>query len=146
MKGAIVKILVVLAFLFTATPGIAVQTIVAFRGESGEFTLQSQRGLAMMRQVVTTDGSIDLWITFDMPFEGNPELRTDEVIATESQIKQWLVSQTVAVIASRGHARILDTPTGLEQAPGCRIRVTFRGFEELLTFSEVKHITYVHME
>jgi hypothetical protein len=117
----------------------------AFRGLDGQYGPQSLWSIRVMRQAAKDFGEISVWVTFDMNFVGNPLLRTAEVIESEARAKEWHIAQVVQPVVGRGEARLLSTPVGLEQAPGCRVSVTSKGLTRLVRHRNVKHISLVQI-
>lgn len=112
----------------------------AYRDVSGEYTGASVSNLRTMAQIADVEGRIDLWVTFDMDFTGDPALRTPDVIQQEARVKRRLIN---AVVVPLGRAAsLLETPSGLAEAPGCLVRATPEGLRGLVQSDYVKHITW----
>lgn len=116
--------------------------LVAFRGTDGLYSRDSIRALRDMRRAADRLGQITVWVTFDMNFVGDVELRTPEVIAAENAVKQSLIAQSIGPIEQAGEGALLPSPEGVENAPGCLVQVTARGVELLAARSEIKHVTF----
>ncbi|MGI9224036.1 MAG: hypothetical protein ACR2QX_06130 [Woeseiaceae bacterium] len=141
-----VTFLLVIVLAFSATFASKSDIQIAFRGSDGEYTKESRRSLKSMAHAAKKEGSIEIWITFEMAYVGDPAQRTADVIQSESQEKEWLTSLTLGDAIAAGHAEILPTPFGLEQAPGCMVSVTETGLELLLGQQKVKHISYTEAD
>jgi len=112
----------------------------AYRDVSGEYTAASVGNLRTMARVARGEGHIDLWVTFDMDFTGDPAQRTPEVVQQEEQAKQRLIN---AVIVPLGReASLLEVPSGLAEAPGCLVRATPAGLRGLAKSEHVKHMSW----
>lgn len=143
----ILRVFLILALIsLTAVPQYALskqsEMLVAFRDSSGSYTKESTKALRAMGKAATKSGQIEIWVTFDMKFVGNPVLRTPEIVANETAEKHRLISLTIGQIAQIGEGVLLPTPSGLEEAPGCMVAVTVRGLDLLAAHSEVKHLSY----
>ncbi len=141
------KVLQVLTLLLVATApeyafGDKSDVLVAFRDASGSYTEKSTKALRRMSLAASEFGQIAIWVTFDMPFVGDPALRTPEVVAAEEAEKQRLISQTFGQIEQIGEGVLLPSPAGSENAPSCLVTVTARGLELLAARSEVKHLSF----
>ena len=132
----------ILALILATSVGWAIEFIElpAYRDVSGEYTATSVSNLRTMARIANAEGHIDLWVTFDMDFTGDPAQRTPEVIRQEAQIKRRLIN---AVITPLGRdASLLEVPSGLEEAPGCLVRATPAGLRGLVVSEHVKHMSW----
>jgi len=132
----------ILALILATSVGWAIEFIElpAYRDINGEYTATSVSNLRTMARVANAEGHIDLWVTFDMDFTGDPAQRTREVIRQEARTKQRLIN---AVIRPLGRdALLLKVPSGLEEAPGCPVRATPAGLRGLVDSEHVKHMSW----
>lgn len=119
-----------------------ITTVVAYRGADGRYSHASNENFKAMRHAAKAYGRIEVWVAFDMDYQGDPLLRDDEDVQSEAQVKQWHISQTIQPIVDLGQATMLPVPQGFEQAPGCLISVSESGLKKLKKISEVKHLSY----
>ena len=134
------KIILVLLMLF-ALPVHAAQneTDVVYRGVDGKLSPTSKQNLHVLKKAARKEGSIKIWIAFEMNFQPNPALRTPEVELAESTVKASLISEIVEPLAN--DALLLPTPNGLGGAPGCMVKVTEQGIIGLMESEKIRHVS-----
>ena len=113
-----------------------------YRGVDGA-TADALRQLKKMAQAAKRLGSIAVWITFDTPFEGNPELRTPEVIAQQNTQVQEIYAESVEPLIDADEAWDLPAPSALANAPGRMVEVTRTGLLALASDDNVLYIAYM---
>ena len=114
-----------------------------YRGLDGSFSTASLQGLEILRQAAITEGQITIWVTFDMEFEANPELRTSDIGRQEAAIKQKLMNRVVNPLVGKGQVEILPLSEVQTSAPGCMLAVTAAGLAGLVNSADVKYMAYV---
>lgn len=127
--------LIFVSGLATADPGLVV-----YRGVDGELTDLSKRNLKVLRRQAEENGRIAVWVTFDIPFEVNPELRTPDVVAENEASRQQAMDEMIAPLIARGDASELEIEGSDSQAPGCLISVSKWALQRLARNPKVKHI------
>ncbi len=132
----------ILALILATSVGWAVEFIElnAYRDVNGEYTAVSVGNLKTMARVANAEGHIDLWVTFDMDFTGDPAQRTRKVVQQEAQVKQQLINDVITPLGR--HAILLEVPAGLTEAPGCLVRATLAGLQRLVKSENVKHMSW----
>lgn len=114
--------------------------IVIFKGIDGRLSAQSRAGLALLRRAAREQGPITVWVSFDIPFQADPALRTAAVAEQEAAAKAEMIDSVIAPMS--GLLTLLMTPAGLGGAPGCMVETTEQGLVELVQDERVKHISY----
>lgn len=143
MKAFLIGLLLV-ACASTAPQASAAEdfsTTVVFKDANGDLSQKSQENLRKLLRLCAEQGRIDLWVTFDMTFQGDPSLRTPEVIAHEALQKRSHMQDSIAPLIRQRKAHLLEIPTALRQAPGVPVRVTAAGLRSLVRDAGVKHIS-----
>lgn len=140
-----IALCLILGFISGTAHSESLKEITAHRGLDGAYSSKSLRNISAMHRDASRLGGIEIWVTFDMVFQGNPDLRTQEDIDSEAQIKSWLISQVIQPVVGDGEAALLDVPAGLAQAPGCRVLVTADGLERIARHPDVKHLNYARI-
>lgn len=135
-----VAFVLVFVLVTSAAYSSDLHNIVAYRDVDGKFTETSVIGLRDLENAAIRNGSVGVWVTFNMVFEGTPALRTPSVIQSEAEEKARLIEQVIKPIGR--NAIVLETPQGLEEAPGCLVNVTAQGLKRLAKSQFVKHISY----
>lgn len=121
--------------------------LVVYRDATGELTQQSRKNLSDLIKVATREGPIAVWVVFDIPFEGNPDLRTPDVIESEAASKRAAFSEHVSPLIAQGLAVELDSGVAmLDEAPGAMLRVTANGLRRLSRDPGIKHIGHIIYE
>lgn len=114
--------------------------LAVYRDVTGKLTPSSQRSLSTLRRAAQSRGQLEFWVMFDMPFQSDPNLRTSAVVRSEAAIKAALIEQVFSSL--RQDVEVLDTPNGLEEAPGCLVLATAKGLDALVSNYKVKHVSY----
>lgn len=123
---------------FSSSASQLTETVV-FRDVDGSFSAKSRQGIREFMKVAAAQGDIQLWVAFDMPFEGNVELRTPGVVRSESQIKSRIINEVVSRM--RG-VTVVNSPADLIAAPGCMVKATPRGVIEIVREELIIHLSH----
>ena len=115
----------------------------AYRDASGDFSDLSVENLNKMRNKAKAEGAILVWVSFGIPFQGDPGLRTPEVEASEAAALQAEYIAVVAPIVFSGDATVLERPQPTVPAPGYLLEVNHKGIISLSKHPHVKHIGYL---
>lgn len=129
---------------FSAGPGHAdaLDGLTVYRGIDGEYSSLSMQNLEALQQAAG-NGRINIWVAFNMSYEGNPALRTPEIEYQESQIKQELIDSVIVPLAQAGFAIQLPMSTEQLGAPGCKLSIKSEGLALLAASPDVKFIGYL---
>jgi hypothetical protein len=137
--GAIALVVCLLGSAF-ANPGLVV-----FRGLDGKLTQESVSSLRELRTLAAREGSVHIWVDFDIPFQGNPDLRTPEVVAEEARLRAEAIREIIVPLERRRLVQRVSMPveTG---APGCLVNATPAGLTQLAKNPRVQHIGHLPSE
>ena len=116
--------------------------ISVYRGVDDELTEQSKHNLLILRRAAVANGRIDIWVTFDVFFEGNPEKQTKAVINKLHRDVRRAYNKSVLPIIRRGEAVEGAVPDQLLNAPGRPVSISSNGLASLMLNYRVKHVTY----
>ena len=136
-----------LAAVTLATSGLAasqsLSDISAHRGLDGRLTQSSRQAIAKFANAAAKSGEIRLWVAFDMDFQGDMNLRTQEVVQAEAEEKQRLISE---IILPMDGVTLAETPANLSGAPGCMVIANPNGVAKLAQEKRIIHISHHPLE
>ena len=139
-------IVIFAAFIISAAVADPLDGISAYRGVDGTYSHSSKMNLQKMLRASAVNGEIAVWIAFDMPFVGNPELRTDDVVREEAALKEDLLDQIVEPLLRSRKAELLPVSEAVAGSPGCKLSVTHAGLKSLSRNQSVKYIGFVAVD
>ena len=119
----------------------ALQGLAISKGLHGNIDNDEKRTLAAFTAAAAHNGTIRIWIAFDMLFVGDPMLRTPEVVAREALVKQELIDRVVMPLVSAGQAEL--PPQLLSGAPGCELFASTVALRRLAEDEDVTFIGYL---
>lgn len=111
-----------------------------FRDAKGNLTPRSRKGLKLLREAARENGTVMIWVSFDLPFQADPELRVPEVVEREAAARAAMIEQVILPLSKS--ISLIETPDDLRGAPGCMVLASARGVSALARDKRVKHISY----
>lgn len=118
----------------------AEEQLFAYRDSSGRFTDSSELNLQEMHHIASIEETITVWVNFDISFQGNPELRTPDVVAREKRDLKLAIRSVIEPLEDSGDAHQLPVPGEAPQVPGCMVEITAAGLIALTQNELVKHL------
>lgn len=118
--------------------------LVVYRDSSGVLTEQSRKNLRSLVRKANYDGTITVWVVFNMPFQADPMLRSPEIVAAESEAKKAAYAAHIVPLINHGLAYELDANSELLiEAPGTMLSVRAGGLQLLARNPSIKHIGHL---
>lgn len=137
------KIGLVLIGLLLSCAVCSEEHLTAFRDAEGIYSKLSHDNIVRMRELARQYGTISVWVSFGISFQGNPELRTADVVAQEALAKEEAYTNIVEPLVAAGDATVLELAEFQSQAPGFFLEVTRQGIHKLAKDRGVKHIGFL---
>lgn len=116
--------------------------LVVYRDATGALTRESKKNLRELRKLAKRTVTITVWVTYNIKFQGNPELRTPDVVAAEAAAKQRVFDELVLPLLERRDVDIADNALIGTGIPGIMLEVSSKGLVSLAHDRRVKHIGY----
>lgn len=115
---------------------------VVIKDAHGELSVESRQVVLDWKRRVQNAGPIHLWIGFEMEFQGNPDLRTDEIAAQEANVKREIMESVILPLADLGFVQVVPMTVALDGAPGIMLEVGVPGLNRLVRLDEVAHMGF----